>query len=83
MVEGEMRDVKTTAFMQGFSQENRTQESLYYPEMNDIYGLVQYFCRDASYSIVYGNYIQHSYRDFLKAHKRTEKEQAHEKAEGY
>ena len=49
-------------------------KSLYCPEMNNTYGVIQYFCRDAGYSPVHGNRIQHSYRDFLKVHKRTEKE---------
>ena len=48
--------------------------------MNDIYGLVQYFCRDAGYSLVHGNYIQHSNRDYNHLQK-SEKKQAHEKTE--
>ena len=51
--------------------------------MNNTYGIIRYFCRDAGYSLVHGNYIQRSYRDFLRVCKRTEKEQAHEKAEGH
>ena len=58
-------------------------KSLYCPEMNNTYGVIQYFCRDAGYSPVHGNRIQHSHRNFIKIFKRPEKGQAHEKAEGY
>ena len=70
-----------------FKKQKRLKEvirkSLYYSEMNNTYGVIQRFCRDAGYSLVHGNYIQHSYRDFIKIFERAEKGQAHEKAEGH